>query len=153
MSPGVTGYVLESRGTSWSHGVRPGVTGYVLESRGNPELFFQLILDKKKMKLLPSANFPPGHPPGKFIHEHTHTVYNCAGDVQGNPTIPVKDRTISLNEFATGEAIAKATHVAHEHVWFFAVVLQDGSQHVYEGTPSQASKRYGQRSSEGLQGA
>ena len=30
-----------------SHGVRPGVTGYALESRGNPELFFQLILDKK----------------------------------------------------------------------------------------------------------
>ena len=47
--------VVRSHGVpSWSHGrdsmtfrVRPGVTGYVLESRGNPELFFQLILDKK----------------------------------------------------------------------------------------------------------
>ena len=95
------------------------------------------------MKRLPSVNFPPEKPPGKFLHNMPYTVYHSSGEVQSNPSVPVTDRTISLNELAIGEAIAKAEHVANEAVWFFAVVLQDGSQHVYEGTPSQAANGMG----------
>ena len=95
------------------------------------------------MRPLPSANYPPENAPGGFHHDRPYTVYHSSGEVQTGPSNPVTDRIISLNEFATGEAIAKATYTASEAVWFFAVVLHDGSQHVYEGTPSQAANGMG----------
>ena len=70
-------------------------------------------------------------------------MYDCSGEQQNVPSVPQVRRTISLNHLATGEAIAMAKAVGGDAVWFFAVVLNDGTQHVYEGTPTQAANGMG----------
>lgn len=95
------------------------------------------------MRPLPSANYPPENPPGRFRLQRPYTVYDCSGEQQNVPSVPQVRRTISLNHVATGEAIAMAKAVAGDAVWFFAVVLNDGTQHVYEGTPTQAANGMG----------
>ena len=91
-------------------------------------------------KPLPSANFPSSNPPGRFHPERVHVMYDCNGKQQSEALrfTPLVERTLSLNEFAIGEAIAKAKEVDEHDLWFFTIVLVDGTQHVYVGTPAQA---------------
>ena len=105
--------------------------------------FLLLIVFKVIPKLYviyESTSIASSNSPGRFHPERVHVMYDCNGKQQSEALrfTPLVERTLSLNEFAIGEAIAKAKEVDEHDLWFFTIVLVDGTQHVYVGTPAQA---------------